>query len=503
MAKKLLLLTNVDRGQANVFLAVADALLRTQTQIEIHFATFSGLEAEVYSLWQHVSDKVPLAKPIYFHKIEGLTMEQGIKQYISTTTLQVRDGYLLESHLAPLGFRNTMRAIRDTMPILVPYTGPQMEKIFSSIVNIITTISPDLVLVDVLMTAGLTACYHLGVNFSCLSPNSIKEFSGPTQPKAVSLWKWPALFSGFEYPVPWYLIPLNIFFVLFTGYCFKTDRNIKSVQAHLKTSVEAVLRTPVDLLFDRPAKLKVFVGSLPELDYPLVVPQHVIPCGPILRNPRPVEDDDPELAKWLANGPTIYINLGSICRISEDKACEIAQAIRTVLRTVPSAPVSSPLQVLWKLQKLGSYKVREPGCRIFDILADEFKLDLVRVYSWLTPQPYALLRTGHITCSVHHGGANSYFEAVSSGIPQVVLPQWTDCYDYAQRVRHLGIGRIGNNTSKPQWNAQELAREMLHVLVGRDAADVRNRAIELSHVCQKNGNGSFMVAGYIGQELSR
>lgn len=195
-------------------------------------------------------------------------------------------------------------------------------------------------------------------------------------------------------------------------FAFKTDRHIKDVQSHMSTKAEAVLRTPVDLLLDRPKNVKILVGTLPELDFPAVIPPHVVPCGPILRYARPVDEDDPELAKWLVKGPTIYINLGSICRVSEEQACELAQAIRTVLRTVPSAPISSPLQVLWKLKKLGTYQVREPGCKIFDILADEFKLDLVRVYDWLKPQPTAVLNTGHVTCSVHHGGANSYYEAV-------------------------------------------------------------------------------------------
>lgn len=90
----------------------------------------------------------------------------------------------------------------------------------------------------------------------------------------------------------------------------------------------------------------------------------------------------------------------------------------------------------------------------------------------------------------------------SAGVPQIVLPQWTDCYDYAQRVEMLGIGKIGSRSSKPGWNAQELAREMLHVLVGSDAANIRNRAIELSHLCQRAGNGAMNAAKYVMEELA-
>jgi hypothetical protein len=191
-------------------------------------------------------------------------------------------------------------------------------------------------------------------------------------------------------------------------FAFKTDSHIKNVQAHMSTSAGVILRTPVDLLLDRPTGLKIFVGTLPELDFPAVIPPHVIPCGPILTPARAIENDDQDLAKWLLGRPTIYINLGSICRISESQACELAGAIRIVLRAQPS----SPLQVLWKLKKQGTYEDREPGCRIHEILADEFKLDLVRVYDWLRPQPLGILKAGTVACSIHHGGANSYYEAV-------------------------------------------------------------------------------------------
>jgi UDP:flavonoid glycosyltransferase YjiC (YdhE family) len=199
-----------------------------------------------------------------------------------------------------------------------------------------------------------------------------------------------------------------VLFVLYTIFAFKADRHIKEVQDYMTTRAAVTLRTPIDLLLNRPKDLKIFVGTLPELDFPVVIPPHVIPCGPIYIPARPIEADDEELAKWLLQRPTVYINLGSICRVSESRACELARAIRIVL----SALRSSPLQVLWKLKKEGTYETSEPGCRIFGILADEFKMDLVRIYEWLTPQPLAILQTGKISCSIHHGGANSYYEAV-------------------------------------------------------------------------------------------
>lgn len=232
MPKKLLLLTNVDLGQANVFLGVAAALLQSRSQVEIHFATFGALESEVHALGQQlhqqlhdVSDKVAAvdadaddaaaaaadAAPdvtdagagagaagvklpaLYFHKIEGPAMREGLERQTKMSGIATTVGHWLpQSYLAPLGTKNTMRAIRDTTVVFIPYHGPQLGKVYSSIVDIIATVSPDLVLVDGLMTAGLTACYHLHVNFHILSPNSIREFAGPYQPNAAGLWKFPA-----------------------------------------------------------------------------------------------------------------------------------------------------------------------------------------------------------------------------------------------------------------------------------------------------------------------
>lgn len=85
----------------------------------------------------------------------------------------------------------------------------------------------------------------------------------------------------------------------------------------------------------------------------------------------------------------------------------------------------------------------------------------------------------------------------SAGVPQVVLPQWTDCYDYAQRVEMLGIGRLGSRTAKPQWSAQELAREILYVLLGEKSSAIKQKCTELASLCKSNGNGAVATARII------
>lgn len=38
--------------------------------------------------------------------------------------------------------------------------------------------------------------------------------------------------------------------------------------------------------------------------------------------------------------------------------------------------------------------------------------DRVKVLSWLPVEPISVLQSGRVVCMVHHGGSNSYHEAI-------------------------------------------------------------------------------------------
>jgi hypothetical protein len=79
------------------------------------------------------------------------------------------------------------------------------------------------------------------------------------------------------------------------------------------------------------------------------------------------------------------------------------------------------VQVLWKL-KTQTAKDQDDDTAT-KILQAEVEAGRVRIVSWLKADPSAILRSGSIVCSVHHGGANSYFEAV----------------EYVGPFHHLGV----------------------------------------------------------------
>ena len=74
------------------------------------------------------------------------------------------------------------------------------------------------------------------------------------------------------------------------------------------------------------------------------------------------------------------------------------------------------IQVLWKLK---AEKVTENSGResVNNILEEELKSGRVRIEGWLKADPVAIMTSGHVVCAVHHGGANSYFEAAWYGVP--------------------------------------------------------------------------------------
>lgn len=190
---RILAFTNSDRGEANVFLATFQAILHVDPSAELHLATFGSLRDPVASIAENVrAAGWPEARPVTFHLIDGMPMDDGLRQYFRTRDTARKDDYLPESFLTPLDFSTSKRAIRDAVPIFVPYEAPELARIVASMTAIIKDVDADLVVVDTLMTAALTACYHLGVRFTCLSPNAIKEFAAPEQPHAASLWKYPA-----------------------------------------------------------------------------------------------------------------------------------------------------------------------------------------------------------------------------------------------------------------------------------------------------------------------
>lgn len=147
--------------------------------------------------------------------------------------------------------------------------------------------------------------------------------------------------------------------------------------------------------------------ALPETDFPFtVIPKEIVLCGPITMPFDPLEESDPALKKWLDNAPTVMINLGSHIVADEKLAREIASAFR-ILLDYHGRTDASKIQVLWKAKASGDIQTV-----IDEIMGKEIKEGRVKVVGWLEAEPISILQHPNVVCTVHHGGANSYYEGV-------------------------------------------------------------------------------------------
>lgn len=221
---------------------------------------------------------------------------------------------------------------------------------------------------------------------------------------AISLWKHRDAIayihcrtgSGYPFPLPWKLVLANVYLVLRVGMTLAFAKSATDKQDPEKTEEQ---RSPFPL---RNAYTKDVLNLTPafhEMDFPFRVPNNVISCGPIVRQCQPLAVADPGLNEWLQK-PTILISLGSHVKPSEDVAVQMAKAIRKMLYEYPD------MRVLWKLR----YDW-ESSMTFQNVLGAHITAGSVLVMPWIQPDIMSVLETGQIVAYVHHGGANSYFEA--------------------------------------------------------------------------------------------
>ena len=208
--------------------------------------------------------------------------------------------------------------------------------------------------------------------------------------------------SGFPFPLNWWQIPLNIYLYIRLIIRMMTSVNFKRMGALRKSlgleNTFAALRDP---------GVKYICPALPEIDFLFsVIPEELLLCGPIVLPFDPLEESDPGLVKWLDNGPTVLINLGSHVVSNEKIAREVVGAFR-ILLDYHARQESSKIQVLWKV------KADEDVHKFIDEnIGKEIKEGRVKVVAWLDAEPVSILQHPNVVCTVHHGGANSFYEGV-------------------------------------------------------------------------------------------
>lgn len=479
--KKILFLCNSDLGQSNVILATAYAILATGTPVEIHIGSEPAMKPEVEATARLANATLPASAPhkIHFHAIDGLSHFTAMSRP-ETGTRECWD--------LPLpNFANAAAFLSRYSYSVTPWEADELVDKYAQNVALIKEVNPDVTVVDPLNSPGLTAARQLKIQWIILAPNTVKDFAFLYAPYGAGLWKYPVLGSALPYPIPWSLIPMNIAltFVLVKGAL--TDTRAKLAARRLREHAgdeKLTVMNVVELGFNSPPPgLRLMVAFSRDIDYHMdVIPDHILECGPIVRHAQKLADTDSGLNEWLSKGPSIYINLGSQMKTTAVQGLEFALALRDFL---DAAGPSSGYQILWKVKQEGS-KGKEAlswegeWAAVRETLQPELESDRVRITSWVEADPCSILQSGHVVCSVHQGGANSHNEALVAGVPQVVLPGWIDCYDFANRVELNGVGIRANKTAAPRWARGEFGEALQAVMLGKRAAVFRENARKLA-----------------------
>lgn len=86
--------------------------------------------------------------------------------------------------------------------------------------------------------------------------------------------------------------------------------------------------------------------------------------------------------------------------------------------------------------------------------------DNVFVDAWF-PQPSVVAKADLF---IHHGGNNSFCEALAFGVPSLVMPYCWDGHDNARRAEETGVGRW---LDRSIWTAADLGGAILDLLGGQ------------------------------------
>ncbi|KAF5856863.1 hypothetical protein ETB97_006650 [Aspergillus alliaceus] len=454
----ILFLTFSELGQATLPLAVAHEFI-IRSSYDVHIGSFAQLEPAVSHLNARAATLAPATNTATFHPITGTPMVQTLSALnMATESFRTHD----------IGFQGALRAFKNIFPSLTaPWDGPQYLEIYQDCVTLIQTVQPAIVVLDPIFLQAVEACRMLGQRYVALSPNTFKELL--VQPRLAGLWKYPVICSGYPYPLPWYLILPNAYLALQMFSVTSNNPRARELQAY--RNVHGLPGpTPSQALhqFNETDKTVALLPARREIEFPCYFPDNFTLCGPILRPCAPIAKEDPELASWLERRPTVLVNLGSHVMYMVDDLRELMDGFRILLDKRPD------IQILWKIKRSGGTVAEET------ILPDNLRTAIaegrVRVEPWLEAEPICILLSGHVQCMVHHGGSNSFHEAIQAGVPQVILPLWFDTYDFAWRAEWLGIGVWGSRKTAPAVNGPELGRALIRVLVSAHSAAMKDRA---------------------------
>lgn len=292
----ILFITNEHPGLNNVHLSTLYSLLQQKdSHFKVHYASFPKVEKRV----QHISELAANGKEVNFHPLPGLGYVDSLTEVIDHS-----------EHAHPPGLASGDRIAKNLGVYIAPWSAEAYWTLYESCAHLIEEINPSVIIFDALLGPGINAARQKNRLHAIITPNVLSDLlpSGQ-QPPWTLFWKYPALGSGFPYPVPWKLVPANMYIN------FKIMRGILSlpeISAKRELLVKKGIERPIDFMGLYRADVPWITQTLEGAHLPVArVPKNVTLTGPInLAGLEKKSTAALELLEWTKK-PTVLICLGS------------------------------------------------------------------------------------------------------------------------------------------------------------------------------------------------
>ncbi|KAL2681318.1 hypothetical protein Neosp_008929 [[Neocosmospora] mangrovei] len=297
--KTALFLVNEEHGLSNVHIATASALLEKHPDIEVHFASFSKIESKLERISHFARKHNPGTRGVVFHKLSGPSYADSIQQV----------GKSLDNIPHPPGMAGIDHLCEDMQLWISPWSAEDHFALYQEMQALIQDIDPAVVVLDTLFRPGIDAARDMNRLHAIISPNSVVDNFLGDQPYGSMFWKYPAMSSGFDFPVPWKNLPENIYLNMRFIYSVVMTPGLSAKRKILR---EKGLQDPINFFSiyrqDAPWISMTTEGATIPVDY---IPPNVTLAGPIVVSAASAEEQDPKLVEWLKKAPTLLVNLGS------------------------------------------------------------------------------------------------------------------------------------------------------------------------------------------------
>jgi hypothetical protein len=176
---------NVEYGLSNVHLATASALLERHPDIDVHIASFPRSASKVARVNSLARRKVEGGNEIHFHELPG-------SEYLEALSEQMGGlGKKSVRHIMhPPGVKGIDHIMRIVHPALSPWDGKDHVVIYERATELIETIDPAVVILDIAFRPTIDAAKQNNRLFAYLTPNVLADTFWSKQPFGSILWKY-------------------------------------------------------------------------------------------------------------------------------------------------------------------------------------------------------------------------------------------------------------------------------------------------------------------------